>query len=83
MPNFALLENVREFMRQQSTTFHRQWIIASGFKNDVFTHGIGQGVHRRGRLRCICVGMNSNPAEIVTEARLEKRPCRWVEWLAG
>ena len=65
-----LLNDMSEFVRQQSTPFVRFRREPAIAENDVAPNGVGECVHIVGRLAGEGVGMDAHSLEIVSEALL-------------
>jgi hypothetical protein len=70
-------------MREQASPFRRRGLVAARSENHVAPDGISLRVDRARRFGRLVIGMNTHPAEVVTEARLHVLPRRHVQRLAG
>ena len=69
-----LLNDMSEFVRQQSPPFLRLRREPASAKNDVAPHGVGEGVHVVCRLAGNGVGMDAHMRKVVSEALLHVLP---------
>ena len=77
----SLLQHMRQFMRQKPPAFGISWPELSIGKDDVVAHRVSEGPHFTGRLIRLCVGMNSDVAEIMPEPILHEALIRRLQGL--
>jgi len=78
----ALLQGVREFVREQAATGLGRKIEAAHRKRHVVAHGVGLGINQPCSACCPRVGVYSHSAQVLAEARLHKSACRRIKRLA-
>src|SRR5215470_17429834 len=69
-------------MRQQFSSFTRVRRVPSGLKDHVSSDRVSQRVNHLCRLSCARIGMNSDAAKVMAEARLHYAPRTGIERLA-
>src|SRR6266700_7642544 len=83
MSSSALLNHMRQLMRQQPLPFTSLRLILPFPKHHISPHCIGQGIHRLRRFHRSFIGMHPHLAEIVPEARLHEVTCIRVQGLTA
>jgi hypothetical protein len=69
----TLLDHVSELVREQTSAFSGGWREAPSLESNVIPDSVSLGCHASGGLRCFRICVNSHAAEVISEARLEKR----------
>src|SRR2546423_7760394 len=77
----ALLNDVRQLMRQEASSCHRLRCVLPPVEHHVTPYGESQRVDSLRRPCCLVICVHPNMAEVVTEARLEKSAHRRRERL--
>jgi len=80
---FTLLNDVGKLVSEQvASTLSRRRVL-TGSERDLVPQRVGFGIHRSCGLRRAVVGVHTNPAEVVPEARFKKDAGAFVERLAS
>ena len=74
---------MRQFVRQQSATLARVWLVAPAVEGDVRPRRVGQRSHGPRGIPRPLIRINPHLAEVVSKARLKKCPRFLIKWPAA
>ncbi len=79
----ALLQNMNQFVGQQSASLRSGWRILPCSEDYVLPNGVCQRTYCPRRFRRPCVVVYANPTEVMPQAVFEELPCGSVQRLAS